>query len=877
MTNTQEPASQGLVSAKEGELSRVALRRHGDADQRYDLGSTAEEVLAAFDRALNEGKSEAILLWPQPIQGLSVIHALAALSKLSNCDTRRLATLFFPWNRNSGAAQKALLVDREQLIRVALGPLNRIYAEGAQHPAFGYLMALHSLKHLSKGEQGNRRYKALEQDPSLLHPTLFEIIPQAGIHASEFRLYEDQFLRRLRHHTWISERSEHIGSASDPATTPFFLIGIHPDASSVELLRKARLDPEHGGRRPDIVLIDLTRRARNALGEHWRDAIAEFCRTILELYGKVCPPALVITDEVFAAQTVRWKVLNEYDAARGATTSPQPPAQTRLIINIRADILDAMNMAPAWLDELSPEVYGNDLLNFVDAGLRLRRSLLNGGESEIASVVEAAIAAVQNLMGLPGPVRQFREFLVSQHEGYELHRLGDRFDHLAPRGKIATAIKLGSAGVNHTQLEAFLKTYNELCAGVAADNPGTRFFDACLSRLAQESSRSLVVFSSDVIRAFAEWRIQSEMSLESMRPYVGKKILFARNREVPEELERAHAAQTPYGHILFIEPYADDFLKVLAEPALPRRATILCHLARAKQVLERANALLQLDGAAPIEWNLLMVQERFQKAMIGHTIDIPDLDAFLLEPRVSTLDLAGPRTASSGPTRIIRTSGHVRIRAFDGTELAVYDPDGLPMFSKRLAKDLKPGDQVCVFTPDFVDTVRDKLRLNATAPEVLALYHRAVVDATARLPGEDLTARADALRKLILKADPSLALTLPGPQSIRQWIDVADLLKTPRDEVRPQAPRDRDHYFAFMKALGVADDVARNYWDLGIFWTRSMRISTGSAFHQVFMGVLIDPYGTISRFPEENRQDVWRIHETAEDHLVAVVSNDPEG
>jgi len=877
MSSAQGSASDGLAPTGEDSIHRVAFRRHGNADQAYDPGSTAKEILAAFNRTLGCGHSEAILVWPQPIQGLAIIHALAALSRLPHCDTQRLATLFFPWNRNSGAAQKALLVDREQLVKAALGPLNRIYTDGSRHPAFGYLMAIHSLKHLSKGEQGNRRYKAVEQDSSLLHPTLFEVMPQAGIRASEPLLSEDHFLRRLRRHTWINERSEHIASANDPSVAPFYLFGVHPEGLTVEMLRRARLDPERGGRRPDIVLIDLTRRARNALGESWRATVTEFCLMVSSLYPGTCPPALVVTDDVFALQTVRWKTLKEYEAARAMVLSPKAPASAHLIINVRADILDTEKTVPVWLEDFTPEVYGTDLLQFVDSGLKLRRSLLDSGEIDIAASVAAAITALQNFVGLPGPVRWFREFLVTQHEGYELHRVGDRFDHLAPRGKIATAIKLGSAGTNHAQLSAFLKTYDVLCSAAAADNPGTRFFEACLAKLSKQSHRSLVVFSSELICNFAEWRIQSENHLEYARPKVGNEIMFVSSREIVEELQRARNGQAPYDDIVFIEPYADDFLKALAEPTLPRRAMLLCHLARAQQILDRATALRQLDGVAPIEWNLLMVQEQLQKTMTAHSVEIPDLDALLLEPRLSTIDLAGPRTPSSGPTRIIRTSGYVRIRAFDGTELAVYDPDALPVFSKRHAKDLLPGDQICVFTPDFVDAARDKLHLSATAPEVLGLYHQAVAEAAAKLPGRDLNARAEALREAILKIDPSLASSLPGSQSIRSWINVADLLKAPRDVVRPQAPRDRGHYFAFMKVLGVADDVARLYWDFGVFWTRSARISTGSAFHQVFMGILIDPYGTVSRFPEAVRQEVWRIHETAEEHLVAVVANEAEG
>ena len=80
-------------------------------------------------------------------------------------------------------------------------------------------------------------------------------------------------------------------------------------------------------------------------------------------------------------------------------------------------------------------------------------------------------------------------------------------------------------------------------------------------------------------------------------------------------------------------------------PCPSPKVTVLCHLARAKQILQRARPF-QLDGVAPIEWNLLIVQESLQKALSGHTIDIPDLDTVLLPPRVGTIDLTGPHARS---------------------------------------------------------------------------------------------------------------------------------------------------------------------------------------------------------------------------------------
>src|ERR1035437_4123783 len=476
MQGRQNLGAQPLANLDAVEPSQnhgVSLRRRNEPGQCCDLGPSAKAVLTAFNRVIAERKSEALLLWPQRIEGIAIFHALAALGRIATCDREGLATLFFPWNRNAGGTQRTLLVDRDQLVQSALPPLNRVHLPRPRNPAVGYLMAIHSLKHLSTGGQGNRRQKALQDDPGLMHPTLFEIIPQAGIQAPSVRDQKDHFLQRLRHHTWINERSEHIHDANDPSKTPFFLFGAHPDALSIDLFRKAGLDPDRGGRRPDIVLIDLTRRSRNALGGNWREAISRFCGAVEELYRAVCPPALAVTDEVFVLQTLRWKVLNDYDARRGITTG-KGPAQSHLILNSKSDVLDPETVTPGSLDELSAEVYGAELLNFVDFGLKLKRSLLDAGDHEIASSVTAALIALQNLSGLPGPPKLFLTFLADNYQGYDRQSVGSRFDHLTPRGQISSALKLGTAGVNHSQLSTFLDTYGKLCSSAATDNPGSR-------------------------------------------------------------------------------------------------------------------------------------------------------------------------------------------------------------------------------------------------------------------------------------------------------------------------------------------------------------------------------------------------------------------
>src|SRR5690349_18044922 len=83
---TASPSSTGAVPV---------LRRRAQPMQALPLASTAAQVVTAIDCVQSEGKSEALLLCPQRPDSIAVFHALAALSRVENCDTRTLQTIFF--------------------------------------------------------------------------------------------------------------------------------------------------------------------------------------------------------------------------------------------------------------------------------------------------------------------------------------------------------------------------------------------------------------------------------------------------------------------------------------------------------------------------------------------------------------------------------------------------------------------------------------------------------------------------------------------------------------------------------------------------------------------------------------------------------------
>ncbi|MGB4108037.1 MAG: hypothetical protein WBK55_09640 [Alphaproteobacteria bacterium] len=872
---SSDDISQEVRQAPVENSDGLTLKRIYEHDQICTPSPAMQKILEVFERTLINKESETLLVWPQRPEEVSIVHSLASKKRIANCDTEKLATLFFPWCRSTSATQRTLLLDRLKITQETLPALNRILQKKPPaNDSFGYLMSLHSLKHLfSSGKKNTRLIKALELDPGLEHPTLFEILPQINIEESRIITFENHFLRRLQRHTWLGD-TQHINGAINSLRTPFVMFGVHAKANRTRLLRPAGLDPKHSGRKPDIVLVDLTRLARNRLGKDWRKAVSRFLTTLRELYGDDCPPLLTITEDVFVLQALRWDIVKEYDVQRKVIKADKRPAKAQLVLNSNPDPFFKDDLPYPSIPEITADLYGSDILSFVSFGMKLRRTLAEGGDEELADTVMTAVDVIQNLIGLPGSPRQFFEFLEEHYQGFEKQSLGARFDHMSPRGKIKTALNLGLAGANHKSLTEFLSAFDKLGTALSANNPGSDLFKECIKDLSRKASKSIIIFSSELIRGFAEWRIENDANFSDIRDSVEKKILLLDKREAIEELQLSHAEKKFFQRIVFIEPYADDFLLILTRHWLPAKVSILSNLARAENIIRRLKILLDIEGVEPVREILSVVEKELERALEGRNVDFPDLDSAPLPMKLGTLDLTAIGTSASGPTRIIGTSSDFQIKAFDGSEMALYNPDSLQVFSKKLAKDLQVDDQICVFSPDFVGMAREKLNLRTNASEILVLYHKAVVEAAEKLPGYDLSSKASALEARMKSIDP--LLQMPGHQSLRSWINVADLIDSPRDEVRPQAPKDRRRFLTFMKALDIDENLAKNYWDFGVFWTRSMRIRNGAAFHQVFMSILIDPYGAANSLPAASRHDVWRIYETAEHHIVTVRSNERE-
>ena len=802
-----------------------------------------------------------------------MLHSLAALNRVETCDRERLTTMLFPWSRSGATYQRKLVVDRPMLCERISRALHRLDGRPPTQRD-SYILAINSLNEAVKHD-GLR--EKLQSDPAAEHPTLFEIMPYLGVHRSSVISSSGRFLERLRKYTWLSRGgSRRLSDASEPATAPFFLIGIGSDAAERDALIRAGLDPARGGRKPDLLLLDMTIRRRDWLGTDWKKTVSGFLDAVLELYLDVGPPPVfAVTDDIYCLESLDFAVLKDWDRWRLPTNARAKTApQTSLVLKVETSFFGEAIEVGTDVPKVTANVFGTDLLKVVEAGYSVRRKLLDDGEKELGNLAGAAANVVQNLATLPGQPKMFFDYLREEFEGYQLKQRGDKYDAPAVQAELRAACEGGIAGRHHAELVEFGKSFDALIASINKDNAGRKLFDETLRRLEKKKERALIVFPSPFLRDFASWRVEKDFFLFDIRYAVGKSIAFATPREVGELLD-SFVQQHGDGKtvLICIEPSFDAMMNLLCRRSLPQRWMIQCSLPRATQLARRLRLTGELDGAQPIAARLRSVVEELERSSSSHTSEIFAFDPEAPYAARTMIDLTGGAGAGGEfPTRRIELATGTSIRVYENSELAVYDGDELGDFGKRAANLIAPADRVCVFTDDLSDVASGMLKHTVDAPEILALYHRKILEAAERLPGINVAQKAAQLRLRMQELAPEA--DLPPSSTMQYWLDLEDLPNKPRSEVLPHAPRHFETYALFMKAIGIGEMVAEQYWLLGIAWTRSARIRGGNYLNQVLMSIIVDPHGTLSQLPGiVDSEDVWRLHELAKENIETVVSN----
>ncbi len=591
--STPEPSAQVYALSGDSSALITRLRLACSPSTLAQFSPPAMHLLESFS-AVSTGKlSQVVFACPTPFANLQVLHFASCLQRLSTCDVERFTTLFFPWNQMCSSVLRDVLVDRDSLCVAISAPLNRI--RGSAESWARYILSLQSLKSLHDSSKWPSTLKeALESDPSLQHPSLFELFPVKSIRWAEVFDTAPHFLERLRKYIRLSPNKPPLQSALRFNATPFFLIAIGADSTKSDALRRAGLDPQNGGRIPNVLLLDLSRRARTALGMKWIDRVSELTDSLIDLYVQAAPPIFAVTDDTFCLQQLRFTVLSDYDRLRAETFSRHKvPTGCQVAFNVSksmfGDSYPASGVSPR---RVSVIVFGTDGLEIIDSGIQLKRELLQDGASGPAENVAEACRVARYLLSLSGQPDEMFSFLKEQFEGYQCNARGSRYDYRAARAHLAEVLAERRAGRLHASLERFCERFDALIASLNKQHPGRMHSNEILRSLIKKKQDAIVIMSDPLNLGLVRWRITNDFHLWDLKMAVENGSFVLTDRGSASRLVNDQGAQVSASSLVFIEPYFETLVEVLGSSALPHDVCILANHARADHLKKNFDVFL---------------------------------------------------------------------------------------------------------------------------------------------------------------------------------------------------------------------------------------------------------------------------------------------
>jgi hypothetical protein len=172
--------------------------------------------------------------------------------------------------------------------------------------------------------------------------------------------------------------------------------------------------------------------------------------------------------------------------------------------------------------------------------------------------------------------------------------------------------------------------------------------------------------------------------------------------------------------MVFILPKFKLLSTILTKEWVPDFIQIICDGGTAQSISKSISDVIDMEGLEVLQPRL----RALHKALLDSTADLaelPKLEEVDAIPLSGIIDLkANAISGKNTPGVIIKTSEGVTIRAFEGSEILIYDDeDELNPFSRTIAKDLQSGDEICILGDDFIEAAREKLNLTATAADTV--------------------------------------------------------------------------------------------------------------------------------------------------------------
>jgi hypothetical protein len=848
------------LSALEKAVALLPLLEAG-RKERLTASPIYQRLVLGAAACVNEGKSAATLCWPAGNTSPAAVAVLLGLADSVAARPNMLGTdssfdpplgfraLIYPYARTAHRALRHVYVDK-----AFLGPLHIKHqlrsVRAGDHPALeDYHKTMARVSHLTGRARDGKSYA------EILHPSLDDLMPSGPCRGTSGR---NPLLGRIAAKTDLYDISRtHV--ADQAASAKFYLFGMRADESL-----KANLHAIGG--ELSLVLLDLDYTGRGRLGLDWVEGARLFLDQLSEMAPKT--PVLALTDDPYAFDVIRFDLLGSGKGRRSKRT----PCRSEVLFSRDVGIASSPNEAVGAIEEVKKwEVHGfsgglGPLLSDLRDAARKARML---GDRETAEGFTSIAAKLRRCASLPSSISALGAFIGDDTAAADVisaYRVGTTLSDLRASH--------GAFQQHHPdRMKELCDAVQAAWTNAAASGPMAGLLRDVVMRFKGVSSKTAILFPKDMLAEFACSVLSEDAEFgERIAERVERGMMLFVDRAGLADLAAQPAPQrNQIKALIVVAPARSPLLTLLAEPWLPDQVIVLsdgdalASVARDTERLARYSDLQPLaERFRGFAQRAAAEAQRLSHAAIRLSLD-DDAEVEELEfPLSSVIDLAGNVRAGQ-PTIHLEFDGGQKVRARPGTRLVVQDRNRtVPVFVETEARHIETGDRVCIIGDAFIEMARPLLNISVRAAEEIRDYHQQVTERFARIEGHSRAAR---LAKVVEK------MAMPGVTVDRAlyWVRLEEQLAAPLHEVVPCAPQDQATFHAFVKALGMSDTAANQFWLWAVIAQRRCRLRAAMAFHDAYRGILVDPHAAQSENPDR-AADVRRLRSAAEGHVSMVRS-----
>lgn len=859
--------------------ARLGMRlRADDVDVEVRPVVAIEGVAGHLINSSRTRLSSFLLLWPGSLRSLTLAHAVGTASLWQEGDKQGLRTMIYPAKANFLHSLNHAHLDKSDLVSLALDLLETQNENPKVTTSFREKDALWTSLNNIKASDEER-----------VHPSLAELIPHffADSGFEEWRSCDGDMLRHVKSSLKSVKDKRLLGglatkSLSDPNTAPDAIFAVswkatrHDVRNALRALEKAR--------RPDVLLVDLTRALRKK-NPGWKANAVMFLECARKAWPVDTPPVVFVSDEPWVRGQIQRQLLKAASKKSGihAWLSEAEVPLYGEICTLGMDGLLECRVPEAnqpTAREIQVAITDTEAAEVVAQIEKLISAL---AEEQWIEALEAASSYLEALAALPSSTKMLVAWLgeadvpmaIRQNYAWPIYRSRlEQILHDPTFQKRATLKRIIDRG-------------NALWENYSNGTPLARKLADLIEEHTRGNEKCRVVFTRPTARRLAERYFEE---YDGYPEGAGFEVLrecvrFMVSRELDFGLSSA------LGDTLIFAGLDEESLRTLIlSDRISSPTYVLLTRRNAAYLKATLRAIDGTSGFEPLRPRVDALLRQLPDFPAGDERTIFSRADFVL-PTFSFEQGLGATFADSdehdeSAWELVLDSG-IAIRRNPNSKLYLYDPSQSHTVTRGFravdVSTLEPGDHVFVMSFELRELTEAALKA-VGAPisndkhfeSDLRKYHDRVGELVAQIPGTTLTDKARSIQQTLQEALGD-GVHMPAEGTLRSWLDVEKYRGRSFEEARPGAPRVEPHFRAFAKAIGLEAFEATYFWRVVIQPLRGVRRADGRRVSDAYSDLLLEPESieVHGRLSHSVVQDLYsRVKDNV--HLIEAVNQPQE-